>query len=166
MLALTQEQEQELKRLMRTAPQAYVRKKALALWNLSQGKTQREVATVLDVSRMSLRAWGRRYVAEGAAGLRVRPGRGRPGRADIEEITEVLHRSPRTFGLPQTRWTLASLGQAAPSLKGFTPAGIWYVLQRAGLSYKRAQPRITSPDPEYVEKRALAGSASGSQAIA
>jgi hypothetical protein len=38
-------------------------------------------------------------------------------------------------------------------LKGFTDAGVYYALVRAGFRYKRGQPHLHSPDPEYEEKR-------------
>lgn len=162
MLSLTDSQSDELRILMRQAEKAYVRVKATALWNLGQGRSQREVARFLGVSERSITYWVKRYRTEGAAGLTVRPGRGGRPRANLEEIEQLLHRTPRSLGIPLTRWTLASLAQAAPSLKGFSDSGVWRALKRGRLSYKRGQPRVMSPDPAYPEKRALVGSASRS----
>ena len=163
LLQLTEEQVAELRGLMRTASEAYVRRKATAVWNLSEGRSQREVAHFLGVSKTSVGNWAERFQAEGGAGFKIRPGRGPKSRADLAEVTELIRQSPRTFGLDQTRWTLPSLARVAPSLQGFTPSGVWRVLQRAKLHYKRGQPRLTSPDPEYVQKRAAPSSASRSE---
>ncbi len=153
MLQLTSEQTEELARLMRTAAKPHVRVKATALWSLAQGRTPGEVAAVLGVSRGSVGRWARRFREEGVAGLAIRPGRGRPLEADLEDVARTLEQSPRAFGLPQTRWTLAALGATVPSLRGFSGAGVWKVLRRLGYHYKRGQPRLTSPDPQYAEKR-------------
>ncbi|MDE2867155.1 MAG: winged helix-turn-helix domain-containing protein [Chloroflexota bacterium] len=101
------------------------------------------------------------YQAEGAAGLAVRPGRGRPAQADAAELETALRQAPRVYGLTQTRWTLRALAQVVPSLQGFTDAGVRQVLHRLGYRYKRGQPRLTSPDPAYAEKRGAWSRSSG-----
>jgi transposase len=153
----------QLEGLMRRAEKPYVRVKALALWNLAQGKTQTEIAAFLRVGRNAIGRWQRRFQEQGLASLNVRPGRGRRRRSQRSEIETYLRQSPRHFGLSQTRWTLRSLAEAVPSLHGFTDSGVWRALQRYGLSYKRGQPLIHSPDPGYSQKRGLERSASGSR---
>lgn len=153
MLQLSDEESKELQRLMRRAEKPHVRMKAAALWNLSRGKTRREVAEFLGASTVSVGAWAKRFRDEGVAGLAIRPGRGRPARAQEAEVEQVLRQSPRSFGLAQTRWTLRALAQVAPSLRGFSEMGVWKVLNRMGLRYKRGQPHLSSPDPQYDEKR-------------
>lgn len=153
MREFAEEQMRELRRWIRYAPTPQQRVKALALWNLAKGKTRWEVAEFLGVSRASITAWRQRFAAEGTSGLVIRPGRGRKSRAVLVEVEQYLRQSPRAFGLTQTRWTLRGLAQVVPSLKGFTEMGVWRVLQRAGYRYKRGQPSIHSPDPQYAEKR-------------
>jgi transposase len=162
MLNASPEQVAELEALMRRAPEAHIRRKATALWNLAQGRSQHEVAAFLGASRASIVAWKQRFETEGIAGLYVRPGRGRPRVAQAEEIEAVVRQSPRNYGIPQTRWTLDLLAQVVPSLRGFTASGVWRALRRSGLSYKRGQPLIYSPDPLYVQKRGVEHSASRS----
>jgi transposase len=153
MLQLAEKDGKELRQLMRRAVKPHLRMKAVALWNLGQGKTRREVAEFLGVSQASLSAWAKRFRAEGVAGLAIRPGRGRPARAQVAEVEHVLRQSPRVFGLTQTRWTLRALAQVVPSLQGFSEMGVWKVLNRSGYRYKRGQPHLSSPDPQYEEKR-------------
>lgn len=153
MLRCSEKESLELRELMRKAAKPLVRTKAIALWNLCRGKTRDEVADLLGVSKASVTAWKHRFQTEGAAGLTVRPGRGRKTIAKREELEEYIRQSPRTFGLPQTRWTLRGLAAVVPSLRGFSEAGVWKALNRAGFRYKRGQPAIHSPDPEYGEKR-------------
>lgn len=153
MLQVSPEDISSLHTAMHRAGKAHIRRKATALWNLAQGRTPREVASFLDVSLVSLRAWVKRYQAEGMHGFAIKQGRGRPARADAAEIEALLRQSPRSFGFNQTRWTLQALSQAAQSLKGFSPPGVRKALQRCGFHFKRGQPHLTSPDPEYTEKR-------------
>lgn len=153
MLQLSEVDKQELHRLMRRAEKPHVRMKATALWNLSRGRTRREVAAFLGVSTVSVSAWAKRFRADGVAGLAIRPGRGRPARAQAAEVEQVLRQAPPAFGLAQTRWTLRALAQVVPSLQGFSEMGVWKVLHRLGFRYKRGQPHLTSPDPQYEEKR-------------
>lgn len=157
---------QELRILMRRAPKSHVRRRATALWNLAEGKTQREVASFLGASRSSIVFWKKSFEEEGLASMSIRPGRGRPRRAQADEIEAVLRQSPRNFGIEQTRWTLASLAQVVPSLRGFSDSGVWRALRRSGLSYKRGQPLLHSPDPHYDKKRGPESSASRSGSLA
>lgn len=153
MLQVTPSELIELEGLMRHAPKPYVRRKATALWNLAQGRSQREVASFLSVGRNAVGRWQRRFQAEGFASLTLRPGRGRPQTAQPAELETFLRQSPRNFGLAQTRWTLSALTQVVPSLRGFTASGAWRALRRSGLGYKRGQPLIHSPDPDYAQKK-------------
>jgi transposase len=163
MLQVNAADRRALEALMKRAAKAHVRRRATAIWNLAQGRTQREVAAFLGVNRASVGKWQRRFEAEGITGLELRPGRGRPRRAQPEEIAAALRQSPRNFGRPDTRWTLNALAQVVPSLQGFTDSGVWRALRRSGFSYKRGQPLLHSPDPAYAEKRDLARSASRSR---
>jgi transposase len=69
----------------------------------------------------------------------------------------LLHQSPRTFGKPTSRWTLA-LAAEVSFAEGLTPRlvsdeAIRVALRRLGVSWKRAKHWITSPDPAYARKK-------------
>jgi transposase len=149
----TDEQIGELEKLARTAPRPSVRVKALAVLNVARGRSRQEVAAIVCAHRESVGAWVRRYRTEGVAGFQVAPGRGKPRQVDERELEEYLRQSPRHFGVPQTRWTLSALAQTVPSLKGWTPSGVYRALVRLGFRYKRGQPHLHSPDPAYGGKR-------------
>jgi hypothetical protein len=62
-----------------------------------------------------------------------------------------LHQSPRTFGTPTSRWTLA-LAAEVSCAEGLTPRLVSdetmrIALRRLGGAWKRATHWITSPDP-------------------
>ncbi len=151
----TEQQRQELFNLAKNSPKAYIRKKALVLWNVSLGRTQKEISYFLMISRSGICKAITQYLNGGAAGLAVKPGRGRKVKANIEEVTSYLRQSPRQFGLTQNRWTLSSLTHTVPSLEGYTEAGVYQILVRLGYRYKRGQPSVHSPDPAYSEKKGL-----------
>ena len=79
-LALTPAQRADLEDLRDTARLPYLRERAAALLKIAAGETAAQVAcTGLLRPRQpdTVYAWIHRYRAEGLAGLRIRPGRGR-----------------------------------------------------------------------------------------
>jgi hypothetical protein len=56
------------------------------------------------------------------------------------------------LGYEQSRWSLKLIAQACPWLQVGTPSGLWQVLDRLGISYKRGRGCIYSPDPDYDYK--------------
>jgi transposase len=74
-----------------------------------------------------------------------------------ERLRALLHQSPRTFGKPTSRWTLA-LATEVSFAQGLTPRQvsgetIRQALKQLGVRWKRAKHWITSPDPAYVRKK-------------
>ena len=70
-----------------------------------------------------------------------------------------MHRSPRLFGLEQSRWTLAGLRHVCVWLWRLSRAGVHGVLKRLGIHYKRGRRYVHSPDPAYNEKLAAIAAA-------
>ena len=154
-MTITDQQRDELEQVIRRGDPPHLRVKALVLLNVSDGRPIADVARIFRVSRQSVYDWQRGYADGGIDALRVSPGRGRKAQVNLEELTWYVRQSPRNFGIRRTRWTLALLAQAVPSLKGFTPFGVQQALRRAGFRYKRGSPWIHSPDPDYDQKKGL-----------
>ena len=79
-LNLSEEQERELRRLRDHSPLPYVRVRAAAILKVAHGHSIRWVARsglLRPVHPDRIREWIRRYLSEGADGLRIRSGRGR-----------------------------------------------------------------------------------------
>ena len=75
------------------------------------------------------------------------------GKAEAQRQVEyLLHQSPRSYGLPRTRWRLQDVGKALKWLAGCSEPGIYQILKRLGFSRKRAMNFIHSPDPDYHRK--------------
>ncbi len=64
----------------------------------------------------------------------------------------IVRREPRLFGHPQSRWTLDAIAETCDWLRTRTQAGVWQVLDRLGITYKRGRSYIHSPDPHYDVK--------------
>ncbi len=146
-------QELELLGLSRHGKPSHVRLKARAVYNVGKGTPRAVVADMLGVERRSVGRWVQRYVAEGAFSFNIREGRGMKARVNAEEIGQYLRQSPGHFGIARTRWTLSTLKEVVPSMRGMSDSGVWRSLKRLGYRYKRGQPVVHSPDPEYGEKR-------------
>ena len=113
------------------------------------------MARVLGVERRSVGRWVQGYAAEGTSAFSIRKGRGRRAGVGSEEVAQYLRQAPSHFGVGRTRWSLRTLKEAVPSLRGMSESGIWRAMKRLGYRYKRGQPVVHSPDPEYQEKRGL-----------
>lgn len=78
--------------------------------------------------------------------------------AQAERLRALLHQSPRAFAKPTSLWTLPLAAEVAFA-EGLTPTRvsgetIRATLVRLGIRWRRAKHWITSPDPEYSQKKA------------
>ena len=71
------------------------------------------------------------------------------------ELHHVVQRPPSSFDLQRSRWWLGGIRKAVPWLKDCSLAGVWRILQRYGLHYKRGRRYVHSPDAEYDSKLQL-----------
>jgi transposase len=73
-----------------------------------------------------------------------------------EGLLAVLACDPRTWPIPQqqTRWTLAALQAAVPEFWGYSLSGIWRILAKHRLRWRRGRDHLRSPDPDYQAKLA------------
>jgi hypothetical protein len=71
----------------------------------------------------------------------------------LADLTETLHQSPQSFGLVRSRCWLDGIRQAVPWLTSVSLPGIWKLLERFDLVYKRGRRYVHSPDPDYLVKR-------------
>jgi transposase len=148
----SQAQVDELTEAAHRHPRAGARVKALAVRAVALGNSYSAVAAMFDVNYHSVSSWVQRYRERGVAAFGLAPGRGRPRRVDEGELVKYVLQSPRDFGVQRTRWTLRLLAETVPSLRGFSHAGVLQALRRCGISYKRGQAWMLSPDPEYEKK--------------
>lgn len=65
-----------------------------------------------------------------------------------------MRRAPQQWGHAQSRWTLARLAESCEWLRTTTAAGLWQLLRRLHIHYKRGRDYVHSPDPHYEAKLA------------
>ena len=151
--SFSNDQVAELAKSAKTDTRPHVRMRALAVLQVSRGMSVDKVADFVLAHRTTVCSWINDYLAEGIEGFAVKAGRGRTSVVTREELESYIHQSPRKFGINRTRWSLTTLAQVVPCLKGMSPPGVLYALERHGFSYKRGQPHLHSPDPDYEEKK-------------
>lgn len=64
----------------------------------------------------------------------------------------MVHRAPRQYGVPRSRWRLTDVRAACPWLQLSSDSGLSQLLWRLGIHYKRARDHVHSPDPCYQAK--------------
>lgn len=79
-----------------------------------------------------------------------------------EQLQERLHHGPgeearqhaaaTPQGPPPSRWTLGTIQASFDWLTGYTPSGVWRMLDRLGLHLRSGRVQHFSPDPQYAEK--------------
>jgi len=128
----------------------------------AEGQPTTNIARHLRCTDQSVRNAIHAFHQRGAAALQ--PQSSRPHTLSVifdtgacESLRTLLHQSPRTFGKPTSRWTLA-LAAEVSFAQGLTPRlvsdeTIRLALRRLGVVWKRAKHWITSPDPAYTRKK-------------
>jgi transposase len=156
-LKLTSWQRRRLRGELRTAPNARVYRRALAVLEFSQGRTVDEIARSLGVTRQSVYNWIDRYVAgRGPDTLEDRPRSGRPS-CCTEELEAVLRyfveSSPQDWGHFDVGWTVPLLQNELLDATGYwlSEDTLRRELHRWGYVWKRPRYEL-QPDPEMEKK--------------
>ncbi len=141
---------------------AFTLRRCQILLASAQGQDSKGIARNLGCSPGTARNAVKAFHAEGLACLKQkssRPRSARPllGEAHAPALEELLHHSPRLAGNKTSLWTLDLLAEACFE-RGWTPRvltgeAVRQTLKRRGVSWKRAQHWITSPDPAYARKK-------------
>ena len=152
----------ELDQLYRTTHDVRLRMRVqIILLAAEQGMLAPDIAKVVRSDEETVRAWLKRYLAEGVAGLADAP---RPGAVPKvtpeyrELLLKVVRQRPRSLGQAYSLWTLQRLADYMAEQTGIRVSHITVraYLKAADIVLSRPQHKITSPDPEYeVKKRRL-----------
>jgi transposase len=157
---LTAEEATELRRRVasRTLPARAV-ERARMIWFLHEGGRVPAVARRLGVGADVVRAWLKRFNAEGLDGLRDRPRSGRPATYTPEQAGDVIAASltkPDGLGLPFGSWTLDRLQAYLNEVKGLPikRSRIDEILLAEGLRWRQQETWFGERvDPAFAEKR-------------
>ncbi|RLD07313.1 MAG: IS630 family transposase [Chloroflexota bacterium] len=157
----------ELEKVRDHHKKPYMREKASALLKVASGQSANSVAlNGLHKTRDpdTVYSWLDIYEAEGIAELLIKKGRGRKPAFSPEYKKEseakqailiVIRRDPQQFGYKRSRWTLKMINESYPWLTLESASGLFQLLKRLKISYKRGRDYVHSPDPYYMEKLSL-----------
>ena len=111
-LELTKTEREELEALLSkgTLP-ARSFKRATGLLALDRGESLEAVATMVDVTADTVRAWRKRYQAEGMAGLTDKPRPGRPVRIDGQQRAQITALACSDPPEGHSQWSLRLLAE-------------------------------------------------------
>jgi len=115
-----------------------------AVYQISKGKSVKEVQDSYSASHKSVCNWVHRYNAEGVDGLKDRPRCGRPPLlSDIQklELSHVIGGNPLDYGYNTATWTGALAIDFLKKRFGveYKMAQIYNILHSLGFSYQRGK---------------------------
>jgi transposase len=123
------------------------------------GRSNTAIATELRVTLPVVGRWRQRFLDRRLDGLTDNPRSGAP-RALLDErrLQELVHQSPRLFGKKRSTWTLQLLADTC-SETGITDgrvsaSTVGKTMRRMGVTWRRAELWMTSPDLHYAQKKA------------
>ena len=158
---LTRDEQKQLQAGLRSSS-AFVLRRCQILQASARQEHARAIAKQLGCDDQTVRNVIKGFNQKGLGVLKkvsCRPYRLRTTIADeaLPHLRDLLHRSPREFGLDRSLWSLPLAAKicfeqglvAAP----ITGASVRRALGRLGVRWKRAKHWITSPDPLYLQKK-------------
>lgn len=156
--ALPPEALEELRTASRNRKDPGFARRARGVLLFVEGKRYSYICEALGVSKEGLRLWLRSYEKGGIAGLldQPRPGRPRVKSKEIEEaVEELIHRPPTDFGFDRSTWSLEAMVEYIFNSRGLAVGvqTVRDVLHEMGYRWRRAKHSVTSPDPDYQEKK-------------
>lgn len=148
----------ELRRLYHTTKDVRVRTRSQMILLAFDGISAPKIAKIVDLHPESVRRCLLRYREEGIPALYDKPRSGRPRRATpdyLEQAVALLRRRPRTLDLPFSVWTIQRLVDYLTDRTGVTVADetLRTHLHKQDISFSQPQHKISSPDPEYAQKK-------------
>jgi transposase len=148
-LELSEEEEQELRRLARRAKTAQaLALRARIVLACAQGRSDRAVAQALGVTRMTVGKWRRRFLAQGVEGLLDEPRPGRPRTVSDEDVERVLVMTLESQPADATHWSTRSMAKAS----GISQTTVHRIWRAFALQPHRTESFKLSTDPFFIEK--------------
>lgn len=148
----------ELRTLYRTTKDVRIRTRAQIILLAGDGLSAPKIATIVQLDPESVRHHLKRYRDEGIEGLVDRPRSGRPATATpnyVEAALTALRRRPRALNLPFSLWTIPRLLDYLYEQTDIRVSDetLRVHLRAHGISFSHPQHKVSSPDPEYTQKK-------------
>jgi putative transposase len=148
-LVLSPEQREQLESLAhsRALPAGLVSRAKIILLSAA-GKTNLEIARLLQVTNVTAGKWRRRFLEAGISGLQdeLRPGRPRP--ISDERVAQLVRKTLKTKPQEGTHWSIRQIA----SETGVSKSTVHRIWQAFGLQPHRHKHCKLSNDPFFVEK--------------
>jgi transposase len=158
---LTEGERCQLEAALHTAD-AFRLRRAQYLLASAKGLVPLQIATTYGGCQQNVRNVIRAFNATGLECLTPQSRRPKSAHAQLsghhlEQLQQILHQSPRTFGKNTSVWTQPLLAEVAFE-QGLTQQTVSHetirqALKRLGANWTRAKHWITSPDPQYARKK-------------
>src|SRR3981081_799806 len=158
-LQLRASQRRRLEQVLRTAREAGLFRRVLAILEVDSGRSIAETARLLRTSRVTVYHWIERFQrGRDPTSLVDHRGGNRPSVWD-EELRDVLRASmgdrPEPFGYQAVEWTVPLLGEHLARWCGLRPSGSSIRRRLHGAGYVWKRPRyVLDPDPQREKKKA------------
>ena len=156
-IEMSTEERAAIQEAARTARHTRPWRRYQALVLVAEGRSPREVATVLGVARSSVYNWLAAWRRAGAVGLAEGPHPGMARRFDAagERWLDLLLASdPQSHGYHVPGWTVPLVCRAAVQA-GYAVSAqtVRRAIRRLGWRWKRPKYVLGRPDPAYAEKK-------------
>lgn len=155
---LAPEVRQSLECVFRTSSDANQRLRCHIVLLYDDGRCVEDLMDIFKVCDRTIYRTLTRYRSGGVAALADRPHPG-PEKQYLPEdedlLVEIVRQSPRTLGLDFSNWTLPTLGEyiSAKTGRHMGRHAVADILHAHKINMRRPKIKVTSPDPDYVEKR-------------
>lgn len=152
-IILTNVERKALEKIRDTHPKPHMRERSAAILKIASGISAHAVAKyglLKERKTDTIYDWLDRWEAEGLSGFAVKKGRGRKQQypfsdRETEALQEMLHQSPELFGIEKSRWTIKDIQKANKVLQMYSESGVWRLLDRLEIVYKRGKKPSTQP---------------------
>jgi transposase len=159
-LVLNKQERRALTHILNRSPKPYQRERAAALLKVADGMSPHAVAKgglLKERDPDTVYNWVFSFDANGIKSLShaKRRHKGSLGEGEKEQLfSTITEKSPQDFSIHRSRWTLKSLRDALPFLGRIyrSLSGIWYLLRRNRIHYKRSRDEVPCPDRRKNEK--------------
>lgn len=141
-----------------TRPQLAEARRVRAAELFEQGRSNAEIARMLEVSDESVRRWKRVWEKGGTHALRRRPATGRPSKLDdaqVEQVRTALEQGAQAHGFEADLWTLERVSLVVERVTGvsLSRASVWRLLTgRMGWSLQRPERRAVERDESEIAR--------------
>lgn len=108
---LSESQRQELEHLYKTSSKYVLRKNCHVILLKADGRTSKDVGSIVGMSDVSVNSWLRRYTTEGIEGLSIKPGRGRKPilqASDAESVRAHINEHRQRSDTARAEWQSAT----------------------------------------------------------